>query len=102
MKPNTMKLATTLRQELAWNAHDDLEANLRCVCDECVTALAEEQGLRLVDPSAIAKAFKALDEAAWGLPIPFNMLTIEGQRRVQKFEQAKHAIHVLLHGIAAL
>ena len=90
-----MKLATVLREELALNPHNNDEAHMRCTDDECVAALVE-LGVRVVDATAIRAAFKELDEAAYELPIPKEWLA---DPSVERFNLAKHRIHVLLHKI---
>lgn len=92
-----MGVATVVREELAVNTHDGDEANLRCTCDECIKALGEA-GIRVVDVERIRKVFKALDEAAYKLPIPKEWLD---HPDVEAFNLAKHHVHVLLHEIAS-
>ncbi len=103
MSPQTIRLATVLRQELALNQQEEDGPNLRCCCDACVEAVAADSHVRIIpDPKIIKNAFRELDESAFALPMfPLDMLTEEARAAVERFSQAKHRIHVLLHEIAA-
>lgn len=81
-------LAKILREELAMNPHNDDEANLRCVCVECVAALVE---LGVVVRPELRDRYEEVSKAAYWLPVPADLLDTAPMRL---FRMALHRLHV--------